>query len=381
MVIEFLLLITIFFAAPYLIYLFLSTRVDLGVSPAKKNLSHRLSVSIVIPTFNEESIVAGKLDNIFELDYPRELIEIIFIDSSTDSTRQIIGEYREKFSNIRVIEESERLGLAVALNEGYAAAHGDVVVKTDCDSFIDNGSVSHAVANFADPSVGAVSGRQVVLNESLVEEGYRSLQLRVQMLESYLDSTVIFHGPFSAFRKDLIVPIDSDSLADDSELAVKIRKQGYRSIIDPSIRFFEASQSRFFKRRMQKDRRGTGLIRLLLRERNILFNSDYGRFGRIVFPMNYFMMIVSPILFIMILVLSFYCLFTVSFILGVLASAGLLLFIYLGQTNKLGRLEALYSFVDSQISLVLGGLALFRRGDGKWEVDRELREAYIRDRP
>ncbi|HHI30540.1 glycosyl transferase family 2 [Methanosarcinales archaeon ex4572_44] len=378
LVIEFLLLVTIFFAVPYLFYLLLSTRVDLGLSPAGKSLSHRLSVSIVIPTFNEESIVAGKLDNIFELDYPLELIEVIFVDSSTDSTRQIIGGYQEKFSNIRVIEEGERRGLAVALNEGYAAARGDVVVKTDCDSLLDKGALSHAVANFADPSIGAVSGRQVVLNESLVEEGYRSLQSRVQLLESYLDSTVIFHGPFSAFRKDLIVPIDADSLADDSELAVKIRRQGYRSIIDPSVRFFEASQSRFFKRRVQKDRRGTGLIRLLLRERDILFNSEYGRFGQIVFPMNYFMMIVSPILFIMILVLGFYSLFALSFTLGVLASAGLLAFIYLGQANKLGRLEALYSFVDSQISLVLGGLALFRRGDGKWEVDRELREAYIR---
>jgi len=377
-VIESLLLLTVLFGAPYIFYLLLSTRVDLDLSPAEKSLSHRLKVSIVIPTFNEELIVARKLDNIFELDYPRELIEIIFVDSSTDSTRQIISEYREKFPSIRIIEENERRGLAVALNEGYAAARGDVVVKTDCDSLLDKEALSHAVANFADPSIGAVSGRQVVLNESRVEEGYRSLQLRVQMLESYLDSTVIFHGPFSAFRRDLIVPIDPDSLADDSELAVKIRRQGYRSIIDPSIRFFEASQSQFFKRRMQKDRRGTGLIRLLLRERDTLFKSEYGRFGRIVFPMNYFMMIVSPVLFITILLLGLYSLFTTNLIYGALATTGLLVFVYLGQANRLGRLEALYSFMDSQISLLLGGLALLRRGDGKWEVDRELREAYVR---
>jgi cellulose synthase/poly-beta-1,6-N-acetylglucosamine synthase-like glycosyltransferase len=375
--IEVLLLLMVFLLTPYLAYFLMFRKVDFETSPANKDFSYRARVSIVIPTYNEEAIVAKKLDNLFEQRYPHDLMEIIFVDSSTDSTRRIIREYQKKFPNIRVIEEEERRGLAMALNEGYSAASGEIVVKTDCDSLLDQMALSHAVANFADSSVGAVSGRQVVLNESKVEEGYRSLQFKVQMLESWIDSTLIFHGPFSAFRRDLIVPVDADSLADDSELAVKIRKQGYRCIIDPEIKFYEASQSQFFKRRLQKDRRGTGLIRLLLRQRHILFNPEYGRYGSFIFPMNCFMMILSPYMLLAIVLLSFYWLLTLRVELGLLFLAFLVVFVYLGQANKLGPFEAVYSFLDTQISLLLGGLALLRRKDGTWKVDKELREAYL----
>lgn len=374
----FLILLTGLLLTPYLVYFALSTRVDLTKACANKNMEHHPSISIVIPTYNEETIVSEKLDNLLKQKYPWELIEVIFVDSSTDSTRRIIKDYQRKHPNIRILEERERRGLATALNQGYAAARGDIVVKTDCDSFLDEEALAHAAANFADPGIGGVSGRQVVLNESRVEEGYRSLQFRVQMLESCLDSTIIFHGPFSAFRKSLIVPVDPDSLADDSELAVKIRKQGYRCIIDPEIKFYEASQSQFFKRRLQKDRRGTGLIRLLLRQRDILFNPAYGRYGRIIFPMNYFMMLLSPVLLALLLILLSYTLFTINTAAGILFLAGFTGFIYLGQANRLGPLEALYSFLDTQISLLLGGLALLHRRDGTWEGDRELREAYLK---
>ncbi|WP_340819094.1 glycosyltransferase [Methanolobus sp. WCC4] len=365
---------------PYFSIMLLIKKYGYRKSPVSKDYGFKQSISIVIPTYNEELIVAKKLDNILELDYPLDLIEVIFIDSSTDKTRDIISTYQEKYRNIRIINEGERAGLATALNKAYSAAKNDIVVKTDCDSFLHKDALSQMVANFADKSIGAVCGKQVVINSSKVEEGYRSIQSRLQIVESWLDSTIIFHGPFSAYRKNLIVPIDPASLADDSELAVKIRKQGYRTIIDPEVMFYEASQSRFFKRRMQKDRRGKGLIRLLLQHRDVLLNSSYGKYGTAVFPMNYFMMIISPYMMV---------LFTLSFLVAVYTYTsfiGLLLvmafgavFMYLGQSDKLSIFEPIYSFIDTQISLLVGGLGLVfgRKSNGTWEVDKELRDAYL----
>lgn len=363
---------------PYSIYIGLILKYGSKSSPAKKS-EQKLSISIIIPTYNEELLIGKKLDNIFNLEYPLEFIEIVIIDSSTDRTPEIIKEYQKKYNNINLISQ-KRSGLATALNTAYAAAQNDIVIKTDCDSMLEKDALKKVSSDFADPEIGGVTGKQVVINESKVEVGYRSLQSRVQIAESWVDSTVIFHGPFSAYRKNLIKPIDTDSMADDSELAIKVRKQGYRTVIDPDILFYEASQSAFFKRRKQKDRRGKGLIRLLLRHKDVLFNPKYGNYGNIVLPMNYFMMIISPYLILLLFAISFYLLFQYDIMTAALAFILLVLFVYLGQANKLYKLEPAYSFLDTQISLLIGGLSLIfgKKSGGTWEVDQELRGAYLK---
>lgn len=368
----------ILIAIPYSIYIGLILKYGNKGSPAKKS-EQRLSISIIIPTYNEELLIGKKLDNIFKLVYPSELIEIMIVDSSTDRTPEIIKEYQKKYNNIKLISQ-KRSGLATALNTAYAAAQNEIVIKTDCDSMLEKDALKKVSSDFADPEIGGVTGKQVVINESKVETGYRSLQSRVQIVESWVDSTIIFHGPFSAYRKNLIKPIDTDSMADDSELAIKVRKQGYRTVIDPDILFYEASQSAFFKRRKQKDRRGKGLIRLLLRHKDVLFNPKYGNYGNIVLPMNYFMMILSPYLILLLFAISFYLLFQYDQMIAALVFFLLVLFIYLGQANKLYKLEPAYSFLDTQISLLIGGLSLIfgKKSGGTWEVDQELRGAYLK---
>jgi len=373
-----LLFLLILITFPYSIYLALILYYKKPPVLAITDPEPKPSVSIVIPTYNEESIISKKLDNVFELDYPPELLEVVVVDSSTDKTPEIIREYQKKFQNLRLIQEP-RKGLASALNTGYALARNEIVIKTDCDSLLEKDVLLRVASNFASPAMGGVTGKQIVINKSKVEEGYRSLQSRVQIAESCLDSTIIFHGPFSAYRKNLIAPIDTNSLADDSELAIKIRKQGYRTIIDPGIRFYEASQSRFFKRRQQKDRRGKGLNKLLLQHRDILFNPKYGKYGAIIFPMNLYMMLVSPILLLLFFSLGIFFLFIQSPSMALAVIALIILFIYLGQAERLYFLEPLYSFLDTQISLIAGIVGLlFGKKDGTWKVDKELREAYLR---
>lgn len=368
----------ILIAIPYSVYIGLILKYGHKGSPAVKN-KNKPAISVIIPTYNEELLIGKKLDNIFELDYPREFIEVVIVDSSTDRTPEIIKEYQKRYNCINLVTQ-ERQGLANALNTAYAAAHNEIVIKTDCDSMLKKDVLQKVASDFSDPKIGGVTGKQVVINESKVEAGYRSLQSRVQIAESWIDSTIIFHGPFSAYRKELIKPIDPDSVADDSELAIKVRKQGYSTIIDPDIIFYEASQSAFFKRRMQKDRRGKGLIRLLLRHKDVLFNPEYGNYGKLVFPMNYFMMILSPYLILLLLSVVFYMLYEYNLMLAAFAFTLLLLFVYLGQANRLRIFEPIYSFLDTQISLLIGGLNLVfgRESGGTWEVDQELRGAYLK---
>jgi cellulose synthase/poly-beta-1,6-N-acetylglucosamine synthase-like glycosyltransferase len=361
---------------PYAVFLGLYGVLRPEGSPADKR-PHEPTVSIVLPTYNEERIVEAKLEDLLAVDYPMEKVELVVVDSSDDATPDLIREFfaDREAPELTLIEEDERRGLAVALNEAYAAAGNEVVVKTDCDSKLATDALREAMANLADPDVAAVTGRNAdVLGGSEVEADYRGIQGLVQTLESHVDSTLIFHGPFSAFETDAIVPIDEDSIADDTELALKIRRNGHRVIYDPAVRYREAAHSAFGKRRVQKDRRAMGLLRLLWRHRDAL--GRYGLYGWLVLPFNWWFMLASPVLVaagLATLVVGGLALGPV----GLAIPAAVAAFVGLGSRERLGPLQPAYALFDTQVSLLRAGARLLRgEGDGTWEVDAELRDAF-----
>ena len=362
---------------PYLVYLLLYGWIRPQGSPADKEPAEP-TVSIVLPTYNEERIIEKKLDDLLELDYPMEEVELVIVDSSDDETRSIVREFFDDRSapELVLLEEDERRGLAPALNDAYTAATNEIVVKTDCDSYLSNDVLREAVANLSDADVDAVTGQNVdVLGGSEVESGYRGVQSHIQSLESHLDSTLIFHGPFSAFEKDAILPIDPNSLADDTELALKIRRQGGRVIFDPAIHYKEASHSQFLKRRKQKDRRGMGLIRLLVQHKDAL--GKYGLYGRVVLPFNWWFMIVSPWFVMSSIIVATGAALSVFGVMGMVLPVLLGGFVIFGSRDSLGPLNVLYSLFDTQVSLLRASIELLRgKGDGTWDVDAELRDAF-----
>ena len=362
---------------PYLLFGLLYAVVRPSGSPAAKTPAEP-TVSIVLPTYNEERIIGKKIDDLLALDYPMEKVEVVVADSSTDDTRKIL---QERFADLdaptlNLIEEDERRGLAPALTDAYAAASNEMVVKTDCDSLLPADVLREAAANLADPNVVAVTGQNAeVLGGSGVETGYRSVQAYVQTLESHIDSTFIFHGPFSAFQNEDILPLDPNSLADDTELALKMRRAGGRDIFDPDVRYKEASHSQFVKRRTQKDRRGMGLIRLLFQHRDAL--GKYGKYGRIVLPFNWWFIVISPWLVTASILLATTAAINSGGFAGLVIPLSVVVFTYIGQRDALGPLQPLYSLFDTQVSLARAGIELLRGpSDGTWDVDQELRDAF-----
>ena len=362
---------------PYFMYLLLIKVWNPQGSPAEKQAAEP-TVSIVLPTYNEERIIENKLNDIIALDYPMEKIELVVVDSSDDETRELIREFfaGRDAPALTLIEEDERRGLAPALNDAYEAASNGMVVKTDCDSKLAADTLREAAANLADPEIGAVTGRNVdVLGGSEVEEGYRNVQAAIQTLESHIDSTLIFHGPFSAFENSAIVPIDPDSIADDTELALNIRKGGKRVVFDPAIRYKEASHSAFSKRRSQKDRRAMGLLRLLVQHRDML--GRYGLYGGIVLPFNWWFMIASPLLLACAVGLSTVLGLLVAGPFGLAVPTSVGVFTMLGSRDRLGPLQSVYAVFDTQVSLLFAAVKLLRgEGSAVWEIDEELRDVY-----
>jgi excisionase family DNA binding protein len=102
-----------------------------------------------------------------------------------------------------------------------------------------------------------------------------------------------------------------------------------------------------------------------------------GRYGRVVLPFNWWFMLVSPLLLPVVVVLATAAALTLAGPAGLALPAALAGFVLLGQRDALGPLQPAYAIFDTQVSLLRAAwMLLWEGGDGTWDVDAELREAY-----
>ena len=89
------------------------------------------TVSIICPVFNEEKYIEACIVSILEQDYPKEAIEVLFIDgNSTDNSTGIIKRYTAQYSFLKLLNNPERI-VPYALNKGFEAAKGEVIMRLD----------------------------------------------------------------------------------------------------------------------------------------------------------------------------------------------------------------------------------------------------------
>lgn len=99
-----------------------------------------IKVSVIVPTYNEEKHIRACLDSIIENDL-KEIEIIVINDGSTDSTKEILEEYKNKYDIIKVIEK-ENEGQGSARNIGIDLAKGEFLTFVDADDEIHNNMLS-----------------------------------------------------------------------------------------------------------------------------------------------------------------------------------------------------------------------------------------------
>src|SRR5207247_387139 len=199
---------------------------------SNKDYGYKPTVTVYVPTFNEEKHIARKLDNLLAQTYPPK--EILILDCSSDRTIQIIEDYQKKFPSIRLIKQPQRIGMARSLNEALKVASGDIIVKTDCDSISEPSALQELVANFADDRIGGATG--ICVADKGTEKYFRKFMTTIQVAESNIDSTLIAHSPsMVAYRISVAEPVKENSVADDTEEFLLIRKKGYKTVIDTKV--------------------------------------------------------------------------------------------------------------------------------------------------
>jgi cellulose synthase/poly-beta-1,6-N-acetylglucosamine synthase-like glycosyltransferase len=183
---------------------------------------------------------------------------------------------------------------------GCDFAKGEILVFNDAGSLLDASTISNLVRSFEDPQIGAVTGRWTILNKNekigQSEDWYLMLSDFMRIGETNMDSTFHFNGEACAVRKELIKDLKSCIATFDTASALFIREKGFRTIYDPSVRFYEYAPSTHSDRIKQKVIRATNLMQILLEFRGMIFKPKYGWFGSFILPMNLIMLFLVPIL-------------------------------------------------------------------------------------
>jgi cellulose synthase/poly-beta-1,6-N-acetylglucosamine synthase-like glycosyltransferase len=223
------------------------------------------AVSFIIPAYNEERHLPAKLKNLAELDYPKEVLEILFVsDGASDGTNGILA--AAEGGNVRVIYLPIRGGKAIAVNEAVEQARHRLLVLSDAATLFAPDAIRKLVRHFADSQVGVVCGAlqfQGSVESRQTEGVYWRYEGMLRLMESRLGVTLTASGAIYAIRRKCFVPLPANTLVEDLLVPMNARKQGYRVLYDPEARatdFAPATVGGEFARRV---RIATGSFRAL----------------------------------------------------------------------------------------------------------------------
>ena len=270
--------------------------------PKEKDYSYQTFVSIIVPAYNEETVIGERIKNLVELDYPKDKYEIIIVESgSTDNTYKIVKDMMEHHKDskptLKVVNEEERKGKASAINLGKKHAEGEIILVTDANSIFDRNVLSEIMPHFKDSKVGAVGGRYVVSDpeNSLAasESFYWNLEYIMFKGESYLDSPVIINGTISAWRKKL-VEVDT-LLSEDVDMALQVRRAGYNIEYEPNAVVYERAATTPHDQIVQRKRTSIGILQCIFKHwKYFLLPSNL--YNLLIFPSHKILAMFSPFL-------------------------------------------------------------------------------------
>jgi cellulose synthase/poly-beta-1,6-N-acetylglucosamine synthase-like glycosyltransferase len=231
-----------------------------------------LPVSILIPAYNEERIIAAKIENALALDYPADKMEIIVASESSDATDDIVrGFVATHGARVKLLTSPIRRGKVANLHRAVPSSTGELLVFTDANAMFKRDALRLLVRNFADPRVGAVSGRLVLKvpgrsPSGTAEQAYWGLEMMIKRASGALGSLPGANGSMFALRRGVYRPI-SEHRGDDFELPIRAIIDGHASILELEAISEEETSQKY----RQEYRRKVRIINWMIVSALILF--------------------------------------------------------------------------------------------------------------
>ncbi|MEM2152016.1 MAG: glycosyltransferase [Candidatus Bathyarchaeia archaeon] len=283
----------------------------------KVDKSFMPKVSIIVPTYNEERAITYKIRNLTKLKYPKDLVQIIFVDGcSADSTVEKIKAFIQgnKTMNIQLITENKRAGKSASLNSTLKNCQGDIIIVSDADCFWPSTILEKAIPYLADSRVGAISGPKKLLNTGFSyavnsEVSYLETMNLMKLGESKISSTLLFEGGFSAFKREVLGSFDPyDTGSDDCGTIIGVIEKNFKTIMVPEAEFYTFFPKTLGGKLEMKVRRAGQLIRVFKKYAVLLLRGGMKN-ERWIIVKNLLTYFLAPFAFLAFIITSLYMVF------------------------------------------------------------------------
>jgi cellulose synthase/poly-beta-1,6-N-acetylglucosamine synthase-like glycosyltransferase/peptidoglycan/xylan/chitin deacetylase (PgdA/CDA1 family)/spore germination protein YaaH len=260
------------------------------------------SVTVLIPAHDEEGVIVQTVDSVLASDL-KNLAVIVVNDGSTDRTGELLDSHFGQDARVRILHQVNR-GKSAALSRAMGEVNTEIVVTIDADTEIEPDAISKLLRHFSDPTVGAVAGNVKVGNRSRWLTRWQALEyITSQNLEKrafdLLNCITVVPGALGAWRKKAIEAaggITADTVAEDADLTIAIRRLGWRiSYDEEAIAWTEAPETPGVLIR-QRFRWTFGTLQSFWKHSDTLFRPKYGTLGWIALPNIFVFQLALPLI-------------------------------------------------------------------------------------
>jgi cellulose synthase/poly-beta-1,6-N-acetylglucosamine synthase-like glycosyltransferase/peptidoglycan/xylan/chitin deacetylase (PgdA/CDA1 family) len=269
------------------------------------------SVSILVPAYNEALVIENTIRSLLASDYLHYEV-IVIDDGSHDATSRVVTEKFEHDERVRLFTVANA-GKAAALNTGLRYARGEIVIALDADTLFAPHTVGALAHRFYDERLGAIAGNAKVGNRVNIVTRWQALEyITSQNMDrrafASLNCITVVPGAVGAWRKDLLVEVGgfpSDTLAEDQDLTLQIRRLGYTiGYEETAIAWTEAPHD-LRSLAKQRFRWAYGTLQCMWKHQDALFRRRFGTLGFIAMPNVWIFQIIfaliSPVMDLMLL--------------------------------------------------------------------------------
>lgn len=275
------------------------------------------TLTLLIAAWNEEDVIEEKIQNSFNLNYPSDKLQFLFItDGSTDETPQIIS----KYNRINLLHQSQRNGKTAAINRAMKQVTSDVVVFSDANTMLNEEALLEIVKHYNNEKVGCVSGEKRVripetAQASAAGEGlYWKYESKLKQWDAELYSAAGAAGELFSIRTHLFNETEVDTILDDFVISLRIVEKGYVIAYEPNAYALENSSDSIKEELKRKVRICAGAFQSMIRLSSLL-----NVFKHPVFTFQYvshrvLRWTIAPLALFMLLPLNVYLAFTAPYI-------------------------------------------------------------------
>lgn len=236
-------------------------------------------VCLLVTAYNENDVVRQKIKNSFELNYPKDKIQYLWMtDGSTDGTPDRLKNYPE----IQVKHSTERKGKIHAINRGMQFVKAPIVVFSDSNTLLCAESVLEIVKQFENKQVGCVAGEKRIVEKNqdtaaASGEGlYWKMESFIKRMDAELSSAIGAAGELFAIRTSLYQAVEPDTILDDFIISLQIAEKGYKIAYAPNAYAVETASASVKEELKRKTRIATGGIQAMFRMPELLNPLQYG---------------------------------------------------------------------------------------------------------